>query len=175
MKLNEIKDNDRATRSRKRLGRGIGSGLGKTSGKGHKGQRARSGVALHAFEGGQMPLHRRMPKRGFTNKWAKNFVEVNLDQLQKAVDNGRIDPASPVDAKAISAAGILKRTRDGVRILGRGELNAKLDLVVAGASKSARDAVEKGGGSITIENAEKLAAAEARKTKRGRKAAESGA
>ncbi|RDD61651.1 50S ribosomal protein L15 [Ferruginivarius sediminum] len=175
MKLNEIKDNEGATRARKRLGRGIGSGLGKTSGKGHKGQRARSGVALHAFEGGQMPLHRRMPKRGFTNKWAKNFVEVNLDQLQKAVDSGRIDPANPVDAKVISAAGILKRTRDGVRILGRGELKAKLELVVAGASKSAREAVEKAGGSITIENAEKVEAAEARKTKRGRKATETGA
>jgi large subunit ribosomal protein L15 len=173
MKLNELSDNTGARTARKRVGRGIGSGLGKTSGKGHKGQRARSGVALHAFEGGQMPLHRRLPKRGFNNKWAKDYVEVNLDQLQKAVDQGRIDPSQPVDAKAVASSGILKRTRDGVRVLGRGELTAKLDLVVAGASKGAPAAVEKAGGSVTIVDADKKAAAEARKTKRARKPAES--
>ncbi len=170
MKHNEIRDNEGATHYRKRVGRGIGSGLGKTCGRGHKGQKSRRGKALGAFEGGQMPLHRRLPKRGFTNKWAKTFAEVNLDQLQKAVDNGRLDTAQPVDAAAVRGAGIVKRTHDGVRVLGRGELNAKLDLVVAGASKSARQAVEAAGGSVTIENAEKLAAAEARKTKRGKAA-----
>lgn len=174
MKLNEIKDNEGARTRSRRVGRGIGSGRGKTSGKGHKGQRARSGVALHAFEGGQMPLHRRLPKRGFNNKWAKRYVEVNLDQLQKAVDNARIDTAKPVDAAAITAAGIVRRTRDGVRVLGRGELKAKLDLVVAGASKAAAQAVEAAGGSVTIVDAEKRAAAEARKTKRGRKDAGGG-
>jgi len=166
MKLNEIRDNEGARHAPKRRGRGIGSGLGKTSGKGHKGQKARRGVALHAFEGGQMPLHRRVPKRGFNNVWAKEFVEVNLDQLQKAVDAGRLDPGQPVDAAKVREAGIVKRTRDGVRVLGRGELKTKLDLVVAGASKPARAAIESLGGSVTIENAEKLAAAEARKTKR---------
>ena len=170
MKHNEIRDNEGATHYRKRVGRGIGSGLGKTCGRGHKGQKSRRGKALGAFEGGQMPLHRRMPKRGFTNKWAKTFAEVNLDQLQKAVDNGRLNTAQPVDAAAVRQAGIVKRTHDGVRVLGRGELNTKLDLVVAGASKTARQAVEAAGGSVTIENADKIAAAEARKTKRGKAA-----
>ena len=169
MKLNEIRDNDGARVTSKRVGRGIGSGKGKTAGSGHKGQKARSGVALHAFEGGQMPLHRRLPKRGFTNKWAKRYVEVNLDKLQEAVDNKKLDASKPVDAAAISAAGLVKQTRDGVRVLGRGELKAKLDLQVAGASKSAHQAVEKAGGSITLVDADKTAAAEARKTKRGRK------
>jgi large subunit ribosomal protein L15 len=173
MKHNEICDNEGAAPARKRVGRGIGSGKGKTCGRGHKGQKSRRGKALGGFEGGQMPLHRRLPKRGFTNKWANTFVEVNLDQLQKAVDAGRLDPGQPVDAAAVRQAGLVKRTRDGVRVLGRGELNAKLDLVVAGASKTARHAVEAAGGSITIENAEKIAAAEARKTKRGKGAAAS--
>jgi len=173
MKHNEIRDNDGAAPRKKRVGRGIGSGKGKTCGRGHKGQNSRRGKALGAFEGGQMPLHRRLPKRGFNNKWANAFVEVNLDQLQKAVDNGRLDPDQPVDAAAVRQAGLAKRTRDGVRVLGRGELNAKLDLVVAGASKTARRAVEAAGGSVTIENAEKIAAAEARKTKRGKSASAS--
>lgn len=169
MKLNEIRDNPSARKAPKRKGRGVGSGLGKTAGRGHKGQKSRSGVALAGFEGGQMPLHRRLPKRGFTNKWAKDYVEVNLDKLQKAVDAGRLDASQPVDAAAIAKAGIVRRARDGVRVLGRGELAAKLDLVVAGASATARSAVEKAGGSITIENADKIAAAEARKTKRAKK------
>jgi large subunit ribosomal protein L15 len=168
MKLNEIRDNEGARESSKRVGRGIGSGKGKTAAKGHKGQKARAGVSLHAFEGGQMPLHRRLPKRGFNNIWAKQYVEVNLDKLQQAVDAGRIDSSKPVDAAAISAAGLVKRTRDGVRLLGRGELKAKLDLHVAGASKSAREAVEQAGGTVTLVDAEKQAAAEAKKTKRGR-------
>lgn len=169
MKLNEIRDNEGARKVSKRVGRGIGSGKGKTAGSGHKGQKARSGVALHAFEGGQMPLHRRLPKRGFTNKWAKRYVEVNLDRLQEAVDNKKLDASKPVDAAAIAAAGLVKQTRDGVRVLGRGELKTKLDLQVAGASKSAQQAVEKAGGSITIVGAEQAAAREAAKTKRGRK------
>jgi large subunit ribosomal protein L15 len=168
MKLNEIRDNDGARHHEKRLGRGIGSGLGKTSGKGHKGQKARSGVALHAFEGGQMPLHRRLPKRGFTNTFAKDYVEVNLDKLQQAVDAGKLDGAKPVDAAAIREAGIVKQTRDGVRVLGRGELTAKLDLQVAGASKTAQQAVEKAGGSLTFVGAEKAAAKEAAKTRHGK-------
>ena len=168
MKLNEVKDNDGAAPERKRVGRGIGSGLGKTAGRGHKGQNSRRGKALAAFEGGQMPLHRRVPKRGFNNKWRKIYVEVNLDQLQKAVDAGRLTSGQQVDAEAVRAAGIVKSTRDGVRILGRGDLNTKLDLVVAGASGTARAAVEKLGGSVTVADAEKKAAAEARKTKRGK-------
>lgn len=169
MKLNEIRDKEGARKVSKRVGRGIGSGKGKTAGAGHKGQKARAGVALHAFEGGQMPLHRRLPKRGFTNKWAKRYVEVNLDKLQEAVDNKKLDASKPVDAAAIAAAGLVKQTRDGVRVLGRGELKTKLDLQVAGASKSAQQAVEKAGGSITIIGAEQAAAREAAKTKRGRK------
>jgi large subunit ribosomal protein L15 len=168
MKLNEIRDNAGARHYEKRLGRGIGSGLGKTSGKGHKGQKARSGVALHAFEGGQMPLHRRLPKRGFNNIFAKTYAEVNLDKLQQAVDAGKLDSSKPVDAEAIRNAGIVKQTRDGVRVLGRGELKAKLDLQVAGASKSAQAAVEQAGGSVTIVDAEKAAQREANKTKRGK-------
>jgi len=168
MKLNEIRDNPGARHYEKRLGRGIGSGLGKTSGKGHKGQKARSGVALHAFEGGQMPLHRRLPKRGFNNIFAKTYAEVNLDRLQQAVDAGKLDTAKPVDAEAIRNAGVVKQTHDGVKLLGRGELKAKLDLQVAGATKSAQAAVEKAGGSVTLVDAEKAAKAEAKKTKRGK-------
>lgn len=169
MKLNEIRDNEGARPEHKRRGRGNGSGLGKTGGRGHKGQKARSGVALGAFEGGQMPLHRRLPKRGFKNVFRKDFVEVNLDKLQRAVDQGALDAAQPIDAEAIRKAGIVKRTRDGVRVLGRGDLSAKLDLRVAGVSASARKAVEAQGGSVTIENAEKMAEAQARKTKRAKK------
>jgi large subunit ribosomal protein L15 len=168
MKLNDVRDNPGARHYEKRRGRGIGSGLGKTSGKGHKGQRARAGVALHAFEGGQMPLHRRLPKRGFNNIFAKTFAEVNLDKLQQAVDAGKLDSAQPVDAEAIRNAGIVKRTHDGVKILGRGDLTAKLDLRVAGATKSAQAAVEKAGGSVTLVDAEKAAKAQANRTKRGK-------
>ena len=139
MKLNEIRENDGATRNRKRVGRGIGSGRGKTSGAGHKGQKARSGVAIKGFEGGQMPIHRRLPKRGFTNIFRKNYVEVNLGRIQSAVDAGKL-----------VEAGVISKARDGVRILGKGELKAKVELHAAGASKSAVEAVEKAGGKIVL-------------------------
>lgn len=168
MKLNEIKDNEGATHAPKRVGRGIGSGLGKTCGRGHKGQKSRRGKSVAGFEGGQMPLHRRLPKRGFNNIFAKTYAEVNLDRLQQAIDAGKLDTDKPVDAEAIRNAGIVKRTHDGVKILGRGDLTAKLDLRVAGATKSAQAAVEKAGGSVTLVDAEKAAKAQANRTKRGK-------
>ena len=149
MKLNEVKDNPGATKNRKRVGRGIGSGTGKTSGSGHKGQKARSGVSINGFEGGQMPIHRRLPKRGFTNIFRKKYVEVNLGRLQEAIDSGRLDAGKPVDAAALVGAGVISKARDGVRILGKGELTAKkIEIHVAGASKSAIAAVEVAGGKI---------------------------
>jgi large subunit ribosomal protein L15 len=150
MKLNEIRENDGATRNRKRVGRGIGSGRGKTSGAGHKGQKARSGVAIKGFEGGQMPIHRRLPKRGFTNIFRKNYVEVNLGRIQSAVDAGKLDSKKPVDAAMLVEAGVISKARDGVRILGKGALKAKVELHAAGASKSAVEAVEKAGGKIVL-------------------------
>jgi len=128
MKLNEIRENDGATRNRKRVGRGIGSGRGKTSGAGHKGQKARSGVAIKGFEGGQMPIHRRLPKRGFNNIFRKDYVEVNLGRIQAAVDAGKLDSKKPVDAATLVAAGVISKARDGVRILGKGELKAKVEF-----------------------------------------------
>ena len=122
MKLNEISDNPGATKNRKRVGRGIGSGTGKTSGSGHKGQKARSGVSINGFEGGQMPIHRRLPKRGFTNIFRKQYVEVNLGRLQAAIDAGKLDAKKPVDSAALLGAGVISKPRDGVRILGKGEL-----------------------------------------------------
>ena len=149
MKLNEVKDNPGATKNRKRVGRGIGSGTGKTSGSGHKGQKARSGVSINGFEGGQMPIHRRLPKRGFTNIFRKKYVEVNLGRLQAAIDSGRLDAGKPVDAAALVGADVISKARDGVRILGKGELTAKkIEIHVAGASKSAIAAVEAAGGKI---------------------------
>jgi large subunit ribosomal protein L15 len=150
MKLNEIRENDGATRNRKRVGRGIGSGRGKTSGAGHKGQKARSGVAIKGFEGGQMPIHRRLPKRGFTNIFRKNYVEVNLGRIQSAVDAGKLDSKKPVDAVMLVEAGVISKARDGVRILGKGNLKAKVEIHAAGASKSAIEAVEKAGGKIVL-------------------------
>lgn len=150
MKLNEIRENDGATRNRKRVGRGIGSGRGKTSGAGHKGQKARSGVAIKGFEGGQMPIHRRLPKRGFTNIFRKNYVEVNIGRIQSAVDAGKLDSGKPVDAAVLVEAGVISKARDGVRILAKGELKAKVELHAAGASKSAIEAVEKAGGKIVL-------------------------
>jgi len=151
MKLNEISDNPGARHARKRVGRGIGSGLGKTSGKGHKGQKARRGVAINGYEGGQMPLHRRLPKRGFTNSpFKRDYAEVNLGRLQQAIDAGRLDAAQPIDAAALKAAGLFKSVRDGVRLLGVGELTSKIDITVSGASKVAVAAVEKAGGRITV-------------------------
>ena len=149
MKLNEVRDNDGATKNRKRVGRGIGSGTGKTSGSGHKGQKARSGVSINGFEGGQMPIHRRLPKRGFTNIFRKNYVEVNLGRLQAAIDSGKLDAGKPVDAAAMVGAGVISKARDGVRILAKGELKAKkIEIHAAGASKAAVAAVEAAGGKI---------------------------
>jgi large subunit ribosomal protein L15 len=150
MKLNELADKDGATRNRFRIGRGIGSGKGKTGGRGGKGQTARSGVRIKGFEGGQMPLHRRLPKRGFNNIFALNFAEVNLGRVQTAIDKGVLDVTAVVDAAALVKAGVLRRARDGVRLLGSGEIKAKVNFSVYGASKSAVAAVEKAGGSVTI-------------------------
>lgn len=150
MRLNELRDNDGATKPRKRIGRGIASGTGKTSGKGHKGQKARSGGASRYFEGGQTPIYRRLPKRGFKNPNRADYVVINLDALQRAVDAGKLDVAAVVDAEALVAAKVLRRSRDGVRVMGRGELTAALSLHVAGASKSAIAAVEKAGGTLSM-------------------------
>ncbi len=150
MKLNQLSDNPAARTDRKRIGRGIGSGTGKTSGRGHKGQNSRSGVSLKGFEGGQMPLNRRLPKRGFKNIFRKNFVAVNLNRLQAAIDAGRLDPKKPVDLAALQGAGVINNPRDGVRLLAKGELKTKVDITVAGASKAAAAAVEKAGGSLTV-------------------------
>jgi len=150
MRLNQLSDNPGARKTRMRVGRGIGSGKGKTSGRGGKGQTARTGVAINGFEGGQMPLHMRMPKRGFNNIHRLDYVEVNLDRLQQAVDAGRLDISQTIDGKALVAAGVLRRLRDGVRLLGKGEIKAKLALKVAGASKSAVAAIEAAGGSVEV-------------------------
>ncbi len=150
MKLSEIADNPGSRKKRMRVGRGIGSGKGKQSGRGGKGQTARTGVRIKGFEGGQMPLHRRLPKRGFNNIFRLEFAEVNLDRLQEAVDNKRIDAGAPVNAEALVKSGVIRRAKDGVRLLGRGELKAKLNIEVHGASKSAIAAVEKAGGSVKI-------------------------
>ncbi len=153
MKLNELADRPGASRDRMRVGRGIGSGKGKTGGRGVKGQKSRTGVAIKGFEGGQMPLHRRLPKRGFKNIFAKDYNAVGLDRVQKAVDAGKLDGKAPVTAAALQAAGVIRRVRDGVRLLANGEIKAKLDFEVAGASKSAVAAVEKAGGSVKIAGA----------------------
>lgn len=150
MRLNEISDNRGARSTRKRVGRGIGSGLGKTGGRGHKGQKSRSGVAIKGFEGGQMPLYRRVPKRGFTNLFANDYTEVNVGRLQQAIDAGKLDAKTPIDDKALVAAGVVRRLRDGVRLLGKGELSAAITIEVAGASKGAIAAVEKAGGKVTV-------------------------
>ena len=150
MRLSELSDNPGATRPRKRLGRGTGSGLGKTSGKGHKGQKARSGVAVNGFEGGQMPIYRRLPKRGFTNIFRKKFGVLNVGRLQAAIEAGRVDAGQPITTAALVAAGVVKEAKDGVRLLGKGDLSAKIEIHVAGASKSAVDAVEKAGGSVVL-------------------------
>lgn len=150
MKLNEIRDNAGATHARKRKGRGIGSGLGKTAGRGHKGQNSRSGVAVKSFEGGQMPIYRRLPHRGFNNTSRQNFSVVNLGRLQQAIDDKKLDAGKPIDTAALIEAGVVRRERDGVRILARGEITSKVELHVSGASKTAVAAIEKAGGSITL-------------------------
>ena len=150
MKLNEIRDNEGARKRRMRVGRGIGSGKGKTAGRGQKGQKSRSGVSIFGFEGGQMPLHMRLPKRGFNNIFAKDYAEVNLGAIQKLIDAGKLDPKGTLDHDALKAVGLARGGKDGVRLLGKGELKAKLALKVAGVSKGAREAVEKAGGSVEI-------------------------
>ena len=150
MKLSDIADNAGSRKKRMRVGRGIGSGKGKTAGRGGKGQTARSGVRIKGFEGGQMPLHRRLPKRGFTNVFRVEFAEINLDRLQQAIDAKHVDVKQTVNAESLVKAGVLRRAKAGVRLLGRGELKAKLNIEVHGASKSAIAAVEKAGGSVKI-------------------------
>ncbi len=155
-KLNEIRDNPGARKSRMRVGRGIGSGKGKTSGRGQKGQKSRGGVAIKGFEGGQMPLHMRLPKRGFNNPFAKDFSEVNIGMIQKFIDAGKLDAKGMIDHEALKAAGLARGGKDGLRLLGKGELTAKLKLTVAGASKGAIEAVEKAGGSVEIVKVKKV-------------------
>ena len=152
MKLNDLRDNEGATKNRMRVGRGIGSGKGKTGGRGVKGQKARTGVAVKGFEGGQMPLHRRLPKRGFHNIFAKHFAEVNLGRVQTAVDAGKLDAQAVVTAEALIAAGVVRRAKDGIKLLGSGEITAKLSFDIAAASRSAVAAVEKAGGSVKVLN-----------------------
>ena len=150
MKLNDIRDNYGARPSRVRVGRGIGSGLGKTAGRGQKGQKSREGVSIKGFEGGQMPLHMRLPKRGFNNIFAKDYAEVNLGAIQKLVDAGKLAAGTTIDHAALKAAGVARGGKDGVRVLGKGQLTAKIALKVAGISASAREAVEKAGGSVEV-------------------------
>ncbi|HVW54707.1 MAG TPA: 50S ribosomal protein L15 [Rhizobiaceae bacterium] len=150
MKLNELRDKDGATKSRKRVGRGIGSGSGKTGGRGVKGQKSRSGVAVNGFEGGQMPLYRRLPKRGFRNPFGKDFNIVSIARIQQAVDAKKLDPKETVTNEALVKAGVVRRAKDGVRLLADGELKAKLSFEVAGASKAAIEKIEKAGGSVKL-------------------------
>ncbi|MEL7729334.1 50S ribosomal protein L15 [Citromicrobium bathyomarinum] len=176
-KLNDIKDNEGARKSRMRVGRGIGSGKGKTAARGQKGQKSREGVAIKGFEGGQMPLHMRIPKRGFNNPFGKDYAEVNLGMVQKFIDAKKIDAKKDIDHAALKAAGLARGGKDGVRLLGKGELTAKAKFVVAGASKGAIEAVEKAGGSVEViaaaqpESEKKSARTEANKAaKAGKKA-----
>jgi len=150
MRLNDLRDNPGATQTRKRVGRGPGSGKGKTAGRGYNGQKSRSGVALKGFEGGQMPIHRRLPKRGFNNLFTKDFNEVNVGRLQAAVDKKTLDPKKAVTVEALAEAGIIRRVRDGVRLLGQGDLKTKLTIEVTGASAGAVKAVEKAGGKVSF-------------------------
>ena len=166
MKLNEIRDNKGARQGRVRVGRGIGSGLGKTAGRGQKGAKARSGVSIAGFEGGQMPLHMRLPKRGFNDIFARDYAEVNIGAIQKVIDAGKLDAKGTLDHETLKAAGLARGGKDGVRLLGKGELKAKLAFKVAGASKGAREAVENAGGSIEV--IERRDPAELAKAKKGK-------
>ena len=161
MRLNQLSDNPGSRKARIRVGRGIGSGKGKTAGRGGKGQTARTGVAINGFEGGQMPLHMRMPKRGFNNVHRLDYVEVNVGRLQQAVDAGKLQAGAAVDGAALVAAGVIRRQRDGVRLLAKGEIKAKLTIKVAGASKAAIAAVEKAGGSVEVTTPKPAETAEA--------------
>ena len=155
MKLNELSDLIRAKKNRKRVGRGIGSGTGKTSGRGVKGQKSRSGVAIKGFEGGQMPLHRRLPKRGFNNLFSKKYNVFNLDRIQYFIDNGKIDAKQIINIDTLLEAKLIKSERDGLKILGRGKLTSKVELEVSGASEKAVKLVEKAGGKVTVLGAAK--------------------
>ena len=150
MKLNELQDNDGARKERMRVGRGIGSGKGKTAGSGHKGQKARSGVAIKGFEGGQMPIYRRLPKRGFTSLNRKDYQVLNLGRLQTAIDAKKLDAKKPITVELLVETGIVGKVVDGVRLLAKGEFTSKVDITVTGASKGAVEAVEKAGGKVTI-------------------------
>ena len=150
MRLNEISDNQGATKDRKRVGRGAGSGTGKTSGRGHKGQKSRAGATINGFEGGQMPIYRRLPKRGFKNPFRKQYRIVNIDDIQKAVDAGKVKAGAELDAQSLQDCGIVGKGKSGIRVLGRGKINVAINLNVAGASKTAIMAVEKAGGKVTI-------------------------
>lgn len=182
MKLNQLRDNPGSRKAAKRLGRGNGSGRGGTSGRGHKGQKSRSGVSLLGFEGGQMPLYRRLPKRGFKNPFRKKYAVVNIGSLQRAVDAGRLDASKPVSEEAVLAAGLVKNRRDGVRLLAKGELKAKLTIEVTGASEAAKAAVAAAGGKVVVtgredakagkaEKAEQAAARKAEKVEKAEQAA----
>jgi large subunit ribosomal protein L15 len=150
MKLNQIKDNIGSTKNRKRIGRGIGSGTGKTSGKGHKGQKARSGVSIKGFEGGQMPIHRRLPKRGFTNINRTNYTELNLGRIQKLIDSNKIDPKKIINYKTLLDLGLVSSNKNRIKILAKGEIKSKIDIEVSAFSNSAKEIIEKAGGSIMI-------------------------
>jgi large subunit ribosomal protein L15 len=173
MKLNDLRDNPGARKSRVRVGRGIGSGLGKTGGRGQKGQTSRSGVSIFGFEGGQMPLHMRLPKRGFNNPFAKDYAEVNLGAIQKVIDAGKLAADATIDHAALQAAGLARGGKDGVRLLGKGAISAALTFRVAGASAGARAAVEAAGG--TVEVIEVVPAAEKAAAKKGKGARKTGA
>lgn len=150
MKLNDLRDNPGATKKKMTVGRGIGSGKGKTSGRGVKGQKARTGVRLGGFEGGQMPLHRRLPKRGFVSMFPKDYAELNLGRLQEAIESGKLDAKQELNAEILTKAGLVTKAKDGVRLLAKGEIKSKVTLTVAGASKSAIEAIEKAGGKVNI-------------------------
>ena len=150
MELNKLNYNNGAKSPKKRLGRGVGSGLGKTSGKGHKGQKSRSGVSIKGFEGGQMPIHRRLPKRGFNKHNRKNYRVLNLGDLQKIIDNGKIDIKKEINNASILSSGIIKNLKDGIRILGRGKITSKVNILVHGASKTAIEQVKKAGGNLVL-------------------------
>ena len=165
MKLNEIKDNAGSRKGRMRVGRGIGSGKGKTAGRGQKGQKSRTGVSINGFEGGQMPLHMRIPKRGFNNIFAKDYAEVNLGQIEKLVQAGKLDGGATIDHAALKAAGVGRGGKHGVRILAKGDFSSKLSFNVAGISKSAREAIEKAGGSVSVIDV--VPAADKAKAKKG--------
>ena len=150
MELNKLNDNDGAKSSKKRLGRGVGSGLGKTSGRGHKGQKSRSGVSIKGFEGGQMPIHRRLPKRGFNKHNRKVYRILNLGDLQKVIDNGKIDIKKEINSSVILSSGVIKNLKDGIRILARGKITSKVKILVDGASKNAIEQVKKVGGNLAV-------------------------